>query len=54
MEINFIVSILLDQIYFISLFFFPLFNEFYKHLITTFEFNTFIFNHPEYLFIYKL
>ena len=52
-EINFIVSILLDQIYFLSLFFFPLFNEFYKHLITTFEFNNFIFNHPEYLFIYK-
>lgn len=52
-ETNLIISVLLDQIYFISLFFFPFFDNFYNHLINTFEFNTLILNHPEYYFIYK-
>lgn len=50
---NLLVSILIDQIYFISLFFLPIFNNFYNHLITTFEFNSLILTHPEYYFIYK-
>jgi len=53
-EVNLIVSIILDQVYFISLFFLPFFDNFYNHLITTFEFNTLILNHPEYYFIYKM
>ena len=52
-ETNLIVSVILDQIYFLSLFFLPFFDNFYNHLITTFEFNTLILNHPEYYFIYK-
>ena len=48
-----IMSVLLDQVYFISLFFLPFFDSFYNHLITTFEFNTLVINHPEYYFIYK-
>ena len=35
-ETNLLVSVILDQIYFISVFFLPFFDNFYNHLITTF------------------
>lgn len=52
-DTNLIVSIILDQIYFLSIFFLPFFDNFYNHLINTFEFNTLVLTHPEYYFIYK-
>ena len=52
-DINLIASILLDQIYFISIFFLPFFDNFYNHLLVSFEFNSIVINHPEYYLIYK-
>jgi hypothetical protein len=53
-ESGLLESVFLDQIYFSLLVFLPFFDNFYNHLINTYEFNSVIITHPEYFFLYKL
>lgn len=46
-------AFLLDQIYALSIFLLPYFNEFLRHFIMSIEFSTFLENHPEYYLIFK-
>jgi hypothetical protein len=47
------MSLILDQIYFFSILLLPYFNEFFRHLFHSPEFNTVFLNHPEYYMIFK-
>lgn len=48
-----LVSIILDQIYALSIFLLPFFNEFLRHFSSSIEFSTFLETHPEYYLIFK-
>jgi hypothetical protein len=50
---NLFISIILDQLFFITALSLPFFNDFFHHLINSDEFNNFLIIHPEYYFIYK-
>lgn len=49
-----LLSMVLDQIMNICLLNMPFFNEFFKHFLTSSEFNNLFFYHPEYFFILKM
>jgi hypothetical protein len=44
---------MLDQIYALSVFLLPFFNEFLRHFSSSVEFSTFLETHPEYYLIFK-
>jgi hypothetical protein len=46
-------SLMLDQIYALSVILLPFFNEFLKHFSSSIEFSVFLENHPEYYLIFK-
>jgi len=47
------VSLMLDQIYALSIILLPFFNEFLRHFSSSVEFSSFLENHPEYYLIFK-
>jgi len=46
-------SLMLDQIYALSVVLLPFFNEFLRHFSSSAEFSIFLENHPEYYLIFK-
>jgi hypothetical protein len=46
-------SLMLDQIYALSVILLPFFNEFLRHFSSSVEFSIFLENHPEYYLIFK-
>lgn len=50
---NVFASIMLDQIYALSVILLPFFNEFLRHFSSSVEFSVFLENHPEYYLIFK-
>jgi hypothetical protein len=47
------VSLLITQLYYISIYTTPYFNEFFKHLLNSVDYTDFFFIHPEIYFIVK-
>ena len=43
----------MDQLYFMAALILPVFNSFSNHLFSSYEFNNFLINHPEYILIFK-
>lgn len=50
---NVFASLMLDQIYALSVILLPFFNEFLRHFSSSVEFSVFLENHPEYYLIFK-
>lgn len=50
---NILASVVLDQIYALSIFLLPFFNEFLRHFSASIEFSAFLESHPEYYLIFK-
>lgn len=47
------LSVILTQFYYVSVYFMPYFNEFFKHLVNSVEYSNMYHIHPEIYFVFK-